>query len=56
MNRSDWRALLHLVAVLCWAAGIATDLRRHRWKAAGLAIASHVAAEIIGGELGGQVA
>ena len=56
MSRDDLRQLLHLLAGLCWAVALATDLEEHRWKAAGIAIASHFAAEIVGGLSGEQFA
>ncbi len=48
MNRKDLRVLLHIVAGVCWVVGILTDLEEHRYKAVGIALASHAAAEIVG--------
>lgn len=56
MRRSDRRVLLHLVAGACWLVGFVADVEQHRWKAVGMALVSHVAAEFTGCELGGQVA
>jgi len=56
MNRNDLRLLLHLIAGACWIVTLASDLEEHRWTAAGVAIASHFAAEIVGGLIGEQFA
>ena len=41
-----------IVGGVGWVAGIAVDLEEHRWKVLAMALASHAAAEIIGGALG----
>ncbi len=49
MSRKDLRVLLHIVGGVCWVVSIAADLEEHNWRAVAMALASHAAAEILGG-------
>ena len=51
MSRKDWRALLHLLAVAGWVAGLIADAEEHRWGCFIAAVGLHFLAEGLGGNL-----
>lgn len=52
MSRKDWRALLHLLAMAGWVAGLVADMEERRWVCLIVAVSLHFLAEGLGGNFG----
>lgn len=52
MSRRDWRALLHLLAIAGWVAGLIADVEEQRWGCFIAALSLHFLAEGLGGDFG----
>ncbi len=45
MSNKDWRVLLHLLAMVGWAAGLIVDVEEQRWGCFMAAVGLHFLAE-----------
>ncbi len=52
MSRKDWCALLHLLAMAGWVAGLIVDVEEQNWGCFVTAVSLHFLAEGLGGSSG----